>query len=88
MSSAPARTPVEKLLRWFEEQNHQRLERVYDIIAGSTTESGEPIRVIRIPMPVPTFDALKPGDGTYDYFASYDRWEDGSTPDMMLGVWP
>ncbi len=31
---------------------------------------------------------LKPGDGTYDYYAAYDRWEDGSTlPEVMLGVW-
>ena len=31
----------------------------------------------------------RPGDGTYDYYAAYDRWEDGSTlPEVMLGVWP
>ncbi len=30
-----------------------------------------------------------PGDGTYDYYAGYDRWEDGSTlPEAMLAVWP
>ncbi len=29
------------------------------------------------------------GDGTYDYYAGYDRWEDGSTlPEAMLAVWP
>jgi agmatine deiminase len=88
VSNAPARTPAERLLRWFQEQNHERLEQVYDIISRETTESGEPIRVVRIPTPVPTLDALKAGDGTYDYFAGYDRWEDGSTlPEIMLGVW-
>jgi agmatine deiminase len=85
---APATTPVEKMLRWFQEQNHERLEQVYDIISREMTESGEPIQVVRIPTPVPTLDALKPGDGNYDYFANYDRWEDGSTmPEVMLGVW-
>jgi agmatine deiminase len=84
----PARTPVEKLTRWMQERNSERLERVYDIISRQTTESGEPIRILRIPSPVPTLDALKAGDGNYDYFADYDRWEDGSTfPEVMLGVW-
>jgi agmatine deiminase len=82
-----ARTPTEKLIRWLQERNHERLERVYDIIARERTESGEPIRIIRIPTPFPTLDALKPGDGAYDYFANYDRWEDSSTlPEVMLGV--
>jgi agmatine deiminase len=85
---APAKTPAEKLIHWFQERNHERLEQIYDIISRWTTESGEPIRVVRIPTPVPTLDALKPGDGIYDYFANYDRWEDGSTlPEIMLGVW-
>jgi len=86
--NAPAKTPVEKIIRWLQERNHERLEQVYDIISRETTESGEPIRVVRIPTPVPTLDALKTGDGAYDYFAAYDRWEDGSTmPEVMLGVW-
>jgi Porphyromonas-type peptidyl-arginine deiminase len=77
------------LLRWLQEQNDARLERVYDIISRETTESGEPIQVVRIPMPELTFDVLRPGDGLYDYFAAYDRWEDGSTlPEVMLAVWP
>ena len=69
-------------------ENHQRLERAYDIISRQTTESGQPIRVVRIPTPVLTFDVSGPGDGIYDYFAAYDRWEDGSTtPRVMLGLW-
>lgn len=85
---APAQTPTEQLIRWLQERNRERLNQVYDIIAKETTESGEPIRIVRIPTPVPTLDALKPGDGTYDYYANYDRWEDGSTlPEVMLGVW-
>ena len=88
-SRAPAGTPVEELLRWLEEQNHARLERVYDIISRETTESGEPIQVVRIPMPELTLDVFQPGDGTYDYFAAYDRWEDGSTlPEVMLASGP
>jgi hypothetical protein len=84
-----AATPVEELTRWLREQNHQRLERVYDIVSRETTASGEPIRVVRIPMPKLTFDVFQPGDGQYEYFAAYDRWEDGSTlPEVMLAVWP
>jgi agmatine deiminase len=87
-TSAQARNPADRLIQWLQEQNRERLERVYNIISRATTESGEPIRVVRIPMPVPTLDTVQPGDGTYDYFANYDRWEDGSTlPDVMLGVW-
>ncbi len=85
----PVRTPVEKLIRWLQEQNHERLERVYDIISRETTESGEPIRVVRIPTPALTLEVFEPGDGIYDYYAAYDRWEDGSTlPPVMLAVWP
>jgi hypothetical protein len=33
-------------------------------------------------------EVFEPGDGTYDYYAAYDRWEDGSTlPERMLAVW-
>jgi agmatine/peptidylarginine deiminase len=88
VSRAPAKTTVEKLLRWLQEQNHDRLERVYDILSRETTESGEPIRIVRIPTPVQTLEVFQPGDGTYDYYAAYDRWEDGSTlPPLMLAVW-
>ena len=77
------------MLHWLQDQNHERLERVYDIISRETTESGEPIRVVRIPTPELTLEVFLPGDGTYDYYAGYDRWEDGSTlPEVMLGVWP
>jgi agmatine deiminase len=86
--NTPARTPSEKLVHWFQERNHERLERVYDIISRATTESGEPIRVVRLPTPVANLDTVQAGDGAYDYFAGYDRWEDGSTfPEVMLGVW-
>jgi agmatine deiminase len=88
-SRGPARTPVEKLLRWLQEENQRRLERVYDILSRETTASGEPIRVVRIPVPVLVLEVFEPGDGTYDYYAAYDRWEDGSTlPSRMLAVWP
>ena len=88
VSGAPARTPEERLLRWFQDRNHERLERVRNILSRETTESGDPIRIVRIPVPVPTLDVLGPGDGTYDYYAGYERWEDGSTlPEAMLGVW-
>ena len=44
---------------------------------------------MRIPTPELTLEVFQPGDGTYDYYAAYDRWEDGSTlPEVMLGVWP
>lgn len=87
-SGSPS-TPVEQLLHWLQEQNHRRLERVYDILSRAKTESGERIQIVRIPMPKLTLDVFRPGDGQYDYFAAYDRWEDGSTlPEAMLAVWP
>jgi agmatine deiminase len=82
-------TPIDELRHWLQDQNHERLERVHGIISRETTESGEPIRVLRIPMPELTLEVFLPGDGTYDYYAAYDRWEDGSTlPEAMLAVWP
>ena len=58
------------------------------IISRETTESGEPIRVVRMPTLESTFEVIGPGDGIYDYFAAYDRWEDGSVaPLVMLGLW-
>jgi len=87
-TNSPARTPIERLRRWMQEQNHERLERVFDIVSRATTESGEPIHVVRIPAPIPIFEVFKSGDGIYDYYANYERWEDGSTlPEFMLGVW-
>ena len=89
LPDAPAATEVEQLLHWLREQNHQRLERVYDILSAATTESGEPIEIVRIPTPELTLDVFQPGDGQHDYFSAYDRWEDGSTlPEVMLAVWP
>jgi agmatine deiminase len=83
------RTPAEELVRWIEEQNHERLERIRDILSTETTESGRPIEIVRIPTPELMLDVIGPGDGTYDYFVGYDRWEDGSTtPEVMLTVWP
>jgi agmatine deiminase len=84
----PASSDAERLIRWMQERNHERLERVYDILARETTESGQPIRIVRIPTPELTLDVFQPGDGTYDYWAEYERWEDGSSlPHHMLGVW-
>ena len=89
VSNSPANTPAKRLVRWLEEQNHERLERVYEILSNETTESGEPIEIVRIPMPELILDVFQPGDGIFDYYAAYDRWEDGSTfPEIMLGVWP
>jgi agmatine deiminase len=89
LPQAPARTPTEKLIRWMQQQNQARLERAYEIISHATTQSGERIQVIRMPTPVLTLEVFKPGDGIYDYYAAYDRWEDGSKlPEVMLGVWP
>jgi agmatine deiminase len=82
------RTAVERLAEWLDRENQSRLERAFAILSSETTESGRPIRVVRIPTPVLTFDVTGPGDGTYEYFAAYDRWEDGSvTPPVMLGLW-
>jgi agmatine deiminase len=89
LPSGRPRTEAEKLFHWLKTRNHERLERVYERISRETTESGDPIRVIRIPTPELTLELFFPGDGIYDYYAAYDRWEDGSTlPEAMLGVWP
>ncbi len=89
VSRAKARSAAERLVRWLEQRNAERLERAYDILSHETTESGAPIRVLRIPTPVLTLEVFEPGDGIYDYYAAYDRWEDGSTlPRVMLAVWP
>jgi agmatine deiminase len=81
--------PEEELRQWLQAQNHERLERVYDIVRHATNESGRPLRVVRIPMPALTLEVFGPGDAQYDYFSGYDRWEDGvPLPEVMLGVWP
>src|SRR5262249_44674617 len=40
ISSTPVRTPLDAVRRWLERQNHDRFERVYDIVSRETTESG------------------------------------------------
>ena len=89
VSTDPIRTPLDALARWLEQQNRDRMARVFDIVSRSTTESGDPIKIVRMPLPVHVFDVIQAGDGTYDYFTDFDRWEDGTTtPGRMLTVWP
>jgi len=88
VSTERPRTSADRLIRWLQERNRERLERVYDVLVRETTESGKPLRIVRIPTPDFTLEVFRPGDGTYDYWADYTSWEDGSTlPELMLGVW-
>ena len=78
-----------QLAGWFEQQNAERLQRVYQIISQGDDRVGRADRGRAHPAANADFEVFKPGDGTYDYYAEYDRWEDGSTlPPLMLAVWP
>ena len=88
-SDRPASGAADELVQWLDARNDERLERAFDILSRERNESGERLKVVRIPMPVLTLDLVKPGDGLFDYFSTYDRWEDGSTtPPVMFTVWP
>lgn len=50
--------------------NHKRMEENLQIINNSVDQDGRPFNVIRMPLPFPIFEEMKPGDYVYDYIST------------------
>lgn len=62
--------PISKLSR-------KILESTVEYLKKETDTSGKPFKIVRIPMPVPMFETMKKGDGTFDFLQTL-QFEDGS----------
>jgi len=60
--------------------SHKSLEENLEILKKETDQDGNPLEVIRIPMPPTTIVKIKPSDGVYGQMKNM-RFEDGSVLD-------
>lgn len=59
-------------------ENAKRLEINHQILKQATDQDGHPFRIVRVPLPYPVIDKLRPGDGVYDLISQFE-YLDGST---------
>ncbi len=60
-----------------EKENARRLEESCQILKNATDQDGNPLEIVRIPLPYPIVEALRPGDPVYDLISEMD-YTDGS----------
>ncbi len=58
-------------------ENARRLEANYQILRQTTDQDGQPLNIVRIPLPHHIFVSLESGDGVYDIIKDYG-YKDGS----------
>jgi len=65
--------------------SHKRLEENFEILKKETDQDGNPLKIIRLPLPPINFIDIHPGDGMYDYMKSI-RFNDGSKIDGTFKI--
>ena len=73
-----AEVPVEDRDDPIGRENHARLEANYEILAQATDQDGQPLKIVRMPLPRHVYTTMRPGDSVYDYISTLD-YQDGST---------
>jgi agmatine deiminase len=58
-------------------ENHRRLEENFEILSASTDQDGNPLKIVRLPLPQTILTTMNPGDYVYDYIKTLD-YQDGS----------
>ncbi|WP_299531246.1 agmatine/peptidylarginine deiminase [Ulvibacterium sp.] len=58
-------------------ENHRRLEENFEILSNSSDQDGNPLKIVRLPLPQTILTTLDPGDYVYDYIKTLD-YQDGS----------
>ncbi len=58
-------------------ENHRRLEENFEILSASTDQDGNPLKIVRLPLPQTILTTMAPGDYVYDYIKTLD-YQDGS----------
>ena len=69
-------TPLQRVLHFIEQQNHDRLERAYAILSQQSTADGRPLKVVRMPVPCVMLELLQAGDLTFDRLAALQPWDE------------
>ncbi len=72
-----AEVPEEDLNDPIAQENYRRMEENYQILQKATDQDGNPLNIIRMPLPKLITTELKPGDSVYDYISTLE-YEDGS----------
>lgn len=47
-------------------ENHRRMEENYQILKGAADQDGEPLKIVRMPLPKTIIGEMRPGDPVYD----------------------
>ncbi len=53
-------------------ENHRRLEENYARLKAASDQDGQPLDIVRVPLPRPTVTTMRPGDPVYDFLATLD----------------
>jgi agmatine deiminase len=67
-----AKVPLEDLGDPIAAENHRRLEANYARLKAATDQDGQPLEIVRVPLPRPTVTTMRPGDPVYDFLATLD----------------
>ena len=59
-------------------ENHRRMEENYQILSKATDQDGDPLHIVRMPLPKTMLTTMAPGDPVYDYIKTLE-YQDGST---------
>ena len=58
-------------------ENHLRMEENYQILKAATDQDGQPLHIVRMPLPKTMISSMKPGDSVYEYIKTLN-YTDGS----------
>jgi agmatine deiminase len=61
-------------------ENHRRLEENYARLKAATDQDGQPLEIVRVPLPRLSVTTMRPGDPTYDFLATLDYPPESSFP--------
>lgn len=62
-------------------ENYRRLEENFEILSKSTDQDGNPLKIIRLPLPQTILTTMSPGDYVYDYIKTLDYRDGSQFPD-------
>lgn len=62
-------------------ENHRRLEENFEILSQSTDQDGNPLKILRLPLPSIIFTTMGPGDYVYEYIKTLEYRDGSQFPD-------
>ncbi|MEM6378790.1 MAG: agmatine deiminase family protein, partial [Bacteroidota bacterium] len=72
-----AEVPEEDLHDPIAQENHRRMEENFKILQQATDQDGNPLNIVRMPLPKLITTQMKPGDSVYDFISTLE-YQDGS----------